>query len=68
MNDWLSFKTSHISWFKENGIGCSTRHVNETSNGTRKTSVTSGCALEFEVSVSLVLNGLTIVACFEKLM
>ncbi|CAB3996007.1 sodium potassium-transporting ATPase subunit beta-1-interacting 1-like [Paramuricea clavata] len=47
MDDWLSFKTNHISWFKENGIGCSTRHVNGTSNGTKKISVTSGCALEF---------------------
>ena len=51
MDDWLSFKTEHVSWFKENGIGCSTRHKNETTNGTKKLSVTTGCALEFEVPV-----------------
>jgi hypothetical protein len=49
MDDWLSFKTNHISWFKENGIGCTTSYVNGTTNGTKKTSVTSGCVLEVEV-------------------
>jgi hypothetical protein len=56
MDDWLSFKTNHISWFKENGIGCSTRHVNGTSNGTKKISVTSGCALEFGVLIFVLTH------------
>ena len=49
MDDWLSFKTDHSSWFKENGAGCGFIQ-NSTGNATQDISRTvEGCVLEFEV-------------------
>ncbi|XP_046864852.1 sodium/potassium-transporting ATPase subunit beta-1-interacting protein 1-like [Xenia sp. Carnegie-2017] len=50
-NDWLSFKTNHLSWFKENGFGCTTRHEGtkgNSTNGLNYSSTSSGCLLDFE--------------------
>lgn len=51
MDDWLSFKTNHSSWFKENGAGCSSQriHVNTTHNASQEVTKIEGCALQFEV-------------------
>lgn len=70
MDDWLSFQTNHMSWFKENGVACSTIQVKSATNATQKMSVTSGCALEFEVCKGFLAASSFIVkfpGCFSKL-